>query len=148
MKPEIILNHQFVEFLPDNLEEGTIYVSIDFATASHKCVCGCGLEVVTPFTPTDWKLIFDGETISIDPSIGNWSFPCESHYWITNNKIEWSRQWSKDKIEAGRIRDSIKKQKHIESKKPLVVDEPLLIVEEQKSEQKRNLWQKIKDWLS
>ena len=59
---------------PDELEQGTIYVSIRFATASHLCCCGCGNKVVTPIRPTDWKLIFDGKTISLDPSIGNWSF--------------------------------------------------------------------------
>ena len=66
MKDEIVLKHEFVEFIPEHLPEGTIYVSIRFATASHKCCCGCGKEVVTPLSPTDWKLTFDGETISLD----------------------------------------------------------------------------------
>ena len=80
MKPEIVLKHEFVEFIPDELEQGTVYVSIRFATASHLCVCGCGNKVVTPIRPTDWTLTFDGKTISLNPSIGNWSFPCQSHY--------------------------------------------------------------------
>jgi Family of unknown function (DUF6527) len=33
------------------------------------CCCGCGEKVVTPLRPTDWKLIFDGKTISLDPSL-------------------------------------------------------------------------------
>ena len=102
MKPEIVLKHEFVEFIPDDLEEGTIYVSIRFATASHLCCCGCGDKVVTPIRPTDWKLIFDGKTISLDPSIGNWSFACKSHYWIRNNKVRWAAPWSKEEIDAGR----------------------------------------------
>ena len=68
------------------IEEGKIYVSIAYATAVHKCACGCGKEVVTPLSPTDWKLIFDGKTVSLDPSIGNWGFPCRSHYWVRNNR--------------------------------------------------------------
>lgn len=48
MKPETVLKHEFVEFIPDELEQGTIYVSIRFATASHRCLCGCGNKVVTP----------------------------------------------------------------------------------------------------
>ena len=50
MKPEIALKHEFVEFIPDELEQGTIYISIRFATASHLCCCGCGNKVVTPIT--------------------------------------------------------------------------------------------------
>ena len=105
MNQEIVLKHEFVEFIPDELEQRTIYVSIRFATASHLCLCGCGNKVVTPIRPTDWKLIFDGKTISLDPSIGNWSFPCQSHYWIRNNRVKWAMQWSCEQIERGRRHD-------------------------------------------
>jgi len=60
---------------------------------------------VTPIQPTDWKLIFDGKTVSLHPSIGNWSFACRSHYWIKNNRVAWDRKWSEEQIEDGRIRD-------------------------------------------
>src|SRR5205807_234586 len=68
------LAHEFVEYMPDQLKDGVLYVSIPFATGAHKCCCGCGQEVVTPLSPTDWKLIFDGRSISLDPS--NLSLPC------------------------------------------------------------------------
>ena len=88
------LSHKFVEFVPDVLEKGVLYVSITYGTASHLCCCGCGREVVTPITPTGWKLTFDGETVSLNPSIGNWNFPCRSHYWIKNDCAEWADEWS------------------------------------------------------
>jgi hypothetical protein len=75
------------------MEDGVIYVSVDYATAIHKCCCGCGNEVVTPLSPTDWELTFDGKTISLNPSIGNWNFRCQSHYWITKNTVEWCPKW-------------------------------------------------------
>lgn len=92
MTPEIALKHEFVEFIPDELERGTVYVSIRFATASHLCVCGCGNKVVTPIHPTDWTLLFDGNTISLETSIGNWSFPCQSHYYVRKNSSEMSSE--------------------------------------------------------
>jgi hypothetical protein len=98
MKPERLLKHEFVEFIPDQLEEDTIYVSIPYATVVHKCCCGCGTEVVTPLSPTDWTLNFDGESISLDPSIGNWSFDCKSHYWIWRDRVHWAERWSKKRI--------------------------------------------------
>ncbi|HEX8779863.1 MAG TPA: DUF6527 family protein, partial [Nocardioides sp.] len=94
------LQHQFVEFIPPKLEDGTIYVSIEYATASHLCACGCGELVVTPFSPTDWRLTFDGETISLWPSIGNWSFDCESHYFVRNGRVEWARHWSRQRVQV------------------------------------------------
>lgn len=95
-----------------NLKEGTLYVSIPYATTIHRCCCGCGIEVVAPLTPTDWELTFDGESVSLYPSIGNWNFPCQSHYWIRNGRAEWARPMSKYEIEAGRMDDRIAKQKY------------------------------------
>ena len=83
------LRVEFVEFIPENIEEGCIYISIEYATAVHKCCCGCGSEVVTPLSPSDWSLLFDGESISLHPSIGNWNFKCCSHYFIRYNNVIW-----------------------------------------------------------
>ena len=76
------LAHCFVEHIPERLEAGVLYVSMEYATSAHSCCCDCGEEVVAPFTPTDWKMTFDGETISLRPSIGNWTLKCRSHYVI------------------------------------------------------------------
>jgi hypothetical protein len=35
-----------------------------------------------PISPADWQLAYDGDTVSLTPSIGNWGFPRRSHYWI------------------------------------------------------------------
>jgi Family of unknown function (DUF6527) len=100
------ITHEFVEFVPAELDAGTLYVSIPYATSVHLCACGCGNKVVAPISPAEWQLIYDGDSVSLYPSIGNWEFPCQSHYWIRRNQIEWSRQWSPRKIETGRQRDA------------------------------------------
>ena len=109
MKEPVALSHEFVETIPDELEERTLYVSMDYATAVHKCCCGCGREVVTPLSPTDWKLIFNGISISLLPSIGNWAYDCKSHYWISESEAKWARRWSNAEIEEGRARDRARK---------------------------------------
>jgi hypothetical protein len=96
---------EFVELAPPELKEGVLYVSMVYGSAVHKCCCGCGEKVVTPFSPTDWKLAFDGETVSLHPSIGNWGFKCRSHYWIRENEVHWAPQWSEAQIKAGRLHD-------------------------------------------
>jgi hypothetical protein len=100
------LQHKFVEFIPVELEDKVLYISLDYCTAIHKCICGCGNKVVTPLSPAQWKLTFDGNSISLFPSIGNWSFECQSHYWIINNKIRLAKKWNKRKIDEGKKMDS------------------------------------------
>jgi len=104
--------HKFVEYIPEDLEDGVLYVSIAYATVVHKCCCGCGNEVVTPLSPTDWKLTYDGRSISLYPSIGNWSLACGSHYLIKNNEVIWAGQWSDRRIAAGRLLESLEKQEY------------------------------------
>jgi hypothetical protein len=93
----MILQVNFVDLAPEFLEEGNIYVSIKYKSAIHKCVCGCGNEVLTPFSPNDWQITYDGETISLYPSICNLNFECKSHYWITRNKVIQAREWGKNR---------------------------------------------------
>jgi len=111
------IKHKFVDLIPNSIEEGTLYISIMYCTAVHKCICGCGNEVVTPFSPTDWELIFDGETVSLCPSIGNWSFHCKSHYFITRNKIRIARRWEDWEIEEGRKEDADNKEKFFKKRR-------------------------------
>ena len=112
MKPEVVLTHEFVEFIPDDLKERTLYISITYCTAVHKCCCGCGREVVTPLSPTGWQLIFDGKTISLYPSIGSWSLPCQSHYFITKSRVVWAPTWTQKQIARGRMREAKAREKH------------------------------------
>lgn len=93
------VTHRFVDRVPSPLEDGVVYVSIAFGTVIHKCCCGCGDKVVTPLTPVDWTIIYDGQSISLDPSIGRWDAPCRSHYWIRNDRVIWSDDWSKGRID-------------------------------------------------
>lgn len=85
----MILKFKFVDSVPNSLEFGTLYISMKYSTAIHLCICGCNNEVVTPFNTTSrgWTFIYNGESVSLYPSIGNWSFECQSHYWIKNNKV-------------------------------------------------------------
>lgn len=108
--------HRFVEFIPEALEERVLYVSLNYGTVSHRCACGCGREVVTPLTPIDWKLTFDGETITLFPSIGNWDYPCRSHYWIRNSRVQWAEDWSNYRVRKAAEQDKAEKVAHYASR--------------------------------
>lgn len=100
MKRIEYLDPSFVDEMPAIKQEGILYISIGNAVAIHLCACGCGEEVVTPLDQPEWQQ--DGWDMKVDltaktlnpvvtlrPSIGNFNFPCRSHYYITKNKIEW-----------------------------------------------------------
>jgi hypothetical protein len=147
MRPEKILAHEFVEFIPDVLREGTLYVSMQYAIVVHKCCCGCGHEVVTPLSPTDWTFIFDGRSISLEPSIGNWSFDCQSHYWIKGSRVIWARRWSKREIDAGRARDRFAKERYFKTARSATERALADASGRREPEQvEQGFWQMVKEW--
>jgi hypothetical protein len=103
-KPPKKISHVFVTHMPPkgSLKDDTVYISLEFNTVLHKCACGCGAEISTPLTPKDWNLIYNGETISLEPSVGNWSYPCRSHYIINKGWVIWADDWSDAKIKSAR----------------------------------------------
>jgi len=113
----MILQHKFIELVPPVLEEGVLYISVEYCSAIHKCVCGCGNKVVTPLSPTEWKLTFDGKSVSLNPSIGNWNFECKSHYWIIKNKVKFARRWSDEEIEEGKKEEDELKAKYYKKRR-------------------------------
>jgi hypothetical protein len=92
------LRAEFVEFIPEKLEPGVLYVSRRYATASHLCCCGCGLETVTPLNAAKWTISEHAGRVSLWPSIGNWSFPCRSHYIIRGDRVVWAESFSSREI--------------------------------------------------
>ncbi|MFF5931594.1 DUF6527 family protein [Streptomyces hydrogenans] len=105
MTPPDTLRPVFTETFPQAMDAGVLYISIAYRTCGHLCCCGCGHEVVTPLSPAQWSLTYDGENVSLTPSIGNWSLPCQSHYWIRHGRVRWSRRYSPAEIDQNRDRD-------------------------------------------
>ena len=107
-------SHQIVEFIPERVEEGILYVSHRYGTAVHRCACGCGEEVVTPLSPVDWSIKITSGAVTLDPSIGNWSFACRSHYFIRKGRVVWAGQMSRRQIEGGRALDRKARDRYVE----------------------------------
>src|SRR5882724_1644809 len=119
---------EFVEFIPSAPHSGVLYVSRKYQTATHLCCCGCGNKVVTPLKPGGWKLTTKGDTVTLYPSIGSWSLPCKSHYWVRANRIEWAPEWSQRQIDAARISDRRAREEYFDALQ-------------------RTIWQRLLRWL-
>lgn len=98
------------------MEEGVLYISEEYATAGHKCCCGCGEKVLTPLNPAKWRLIKSLAGVSLYPSIGNWKFACQSHYWIKDNRVIGAGMMSKRMIEAVKAKDKRDNQRYIDQR--------------------------------
>ena len=77
----------FVHYMPDIelMQERMVYISREYKTCIHLCLCGCKEQTVTPLGNNWWTLTENDGKISLCPSIGNFQFSCKSHYYITNN---------------------------------------------------------------
>jgi hypothetical protein len=81
-----------------------------------------------------------GKTVSLIPSIGNWSFACKSHYWISNNKVLWASKLSARQIDQVKARDKADKKAYI------------VAINKQKERQVKpisfvaRVWQAFKHW--
>jgi hypothetical protein len=139
------IKHEFVEFVPEQLEHGILYISVQYMTMAHLCVCGCGKKVVTPISPTGWEFTFNGRAISISPSIGNWNLDCRSHYVISNSRVQWAGRWSKEMIAAGFERDRDAKEDYYRAPEAARRDEPAATKHEEPSVDLRT---RIKRWWS
>lgn len=89
-KKKIVMRTKLVKYIPEEMQNGVLYISQQYQTASHLCPCGCNSKIVTPLGKGRWKLTLLFGIATLKPSIGNGSLPCHSHYWITNNKVVWS----------------------------------------------------------
>lgn len=144
---------QFVELIPTQIQDGVLYISEKYGTAIHKCCCGCGQQVVTPLSPAKWQLRRVGDAITLYPSIGNWNFPCRSHYWIRRNRIEWARLMSEKQIRRVQERDQRDSQRYISQ---VNARKAIDILNQPKAEQGAGetkaksglygLWHWLKDW--
>lgn len=52
---------QLTETIPEEIEEGILYVSLTYWTTAHKCGCGCGQKVVLRLGPKHWSITLNGE---------------------------------------------------------------------------------------
>lgn len=90
----------FVSEIPKNLEEGYLYIAVEYNAVVHLCPCGCKSEISTPLNrKVGWTMKYDGEYVSLFPSVGNYSYPCKSHYFIRDNKVIWANNNDNDDYE-------------------------------------------------
>ena len=145
-----VLEHRFVEHFPETLERGVLYVSLEFGSVAHSCCCGCGEEVVTPLTPTDWNITYDGETITLHPSVGSWTLSCRSHYLIRRGHVIEAPPWTDAEIAAERRRDRRAKANYFGEEESAVAPTalPRLAADPgaTNAPSTRSWWQRLRPW--
>lgn len=118
LKPMDRIRPEFTDLIPSEPAEGVLYISEKYSTAVHLCCCGCKSKVVTPLKPYAWRLTKKRGAVTLRPSIGSWSLPCKSHYWISNNQVEWATGYSAEEIEEARASDRDAQHAFFETARP------------------------------
>lgn len=96
----------FVEEIPNIIDEEILYVSLRYNSVIHRCACGCREIISTPLDREyGWTMKYDGEHISLYPSIGNGAYECHSHYFIRDNHIIWLGETTVVKQRVGQNRN-------------------------------------------
>lgn len=119
MNRQMQIHYRHVEFIPKDLEEGILYISKRFKTASHLCCCGCGNKVVTPLNPAKWQLVEYKSTVSLSPSIGLGALPCRSHYWIRHSRVYWCPQMTEPQTTCAERADEYASQLYTGERSPI-----------------------------
>ncbi len=81
------LQLKYVDYIPVEREEGILYLCQEYHVSCHRCPCGCGKDVILDHNRWEYSILSD--TITVRPSVWSFNLPCKSHYFITNNQIEW-----------------------------------------------------------
>lgn len=77
------------------IKPNTIYTSANHNSVSFLCPCGCGaIETIkqgshTQIKNTVWQFVINDGKLTIRPSMYMRECTTNSHYWITNNVIQW-----------------------------------------------------------
>ena len=84
----------FCEQIPEDLDEGVLYISQKYGIAAHLCACGCAQKTITDLRPhwkNGWGISVTDGRVTLRPSIGNFNGenPYHAHYFITDNQIQW-----------------------------------------------------------
>lgn len=89
---------------------------------------------------------FNGDSVSLYPSVGNWNLRCRSHYVVRDGRVIEAPKWTKEQIEAGRRRDKDALADYFEDRQKISARvetaAPAAVPPE------RGLWCRLKDWLN
>ena len=137
---------EFVTSAPDVLEEGKLYISLPFRLAMHKCCCGCGREVTNRISRTGWEFTFDGENVSLWPSIGPSTLACKSHYVVRRGKLKWFPPMTDAQIERARLRDA-RLRAGLPDPEPELKPTPSVAEQEPPLAKRQGLFARIAGWI-
>lgn len=76
------------------LEDGIFYVVDNSPYVEYNCPCGCGRVVTLPTKKHQdgydgWGFEEQDRKVTLSPSVYSTGFPCRSHYFIRENRIDW-----------------------------------------------------------
>ena len=82
-KEPIIAEYADLAPARNKMKQGVMYISEKYLSATHLCLCGCGIEAALPLGEFGWDMLKSTKGLTVIPSIQQ-RFECRSHYIITD----------------------------------------------------------------
>ena len=111
------------------------------AAVSVKYVVHSINQLVT-FYSTNYEEFF---LFALFPTIGNWSVPCRSHYWIERSRVRWSHAMSTFEIDRVRQRDRAAVE--YQARPSMRAQTPAITPPTQQSRPTTSFWQRLRRFL-
>jgi hypothetical protein len=84
----MIYSYLAVDRIPKELSDGIVYHNQEFELGAMLCACGCGHRIDL-LVPDSHQLTSVDGLATIRPSILVSDAPCNSHYYISDGRVEW-----------------------------------------------------------
>ena len=97
-------------------------------------------------------MTFDGESVSLNPSIGNWYLHCRSHYLIRKGKVIEAGSWAQARIDAEWGRDRQAKSRFYQDKDAVehaqdMVEPPVAVTRSVATDNAGSFLQRLGNWI-
>ncbi len=80
--------------VPDRVEKTIYVVGATPKWVIFDCPCNKNHRLKVPLMKSvspHWRLTRHGKTVSLSPSLSVADGPCDSHFWLRQNRVEWAR---------------------------------------------------------
>jgi|SRR5438445_6567909 len=116
----MIYSYLAVDRIPKDLSDGVVYYNQEFELGAMLCACGCGHRIDL-LVPDSHQITSVGGLATIRPSILVSDAPCNSHYYISDGRVEWLTAFTPAQV-SSIMRNQIARHASRDSRPPSWID--------------------------
>lgn len=116
----MIYSYLAVDRIPKELKSGIVYHNQEFELGAMLCACGCGHRIDL-LVPDSHQITSVDGLATIRPSILVSDAPCNSHYYVSEGRVEWLATFTQAQV-ASIMREQIARHSLRDARQPSMID--------------------------